>query len=71
MEYLDVPFPSDAKDVLREIIVTRAMGEICHGFVELLKTYIVRGKYPEVLLQLWDEYQRLGEHSTRLVHFPS
>jgi len=66
MEYSDVPFPSDAKDVLREIIVTRAMGEICQGFVELLKTYIVRGKYPEVLLRLWDEYHEAkGSESIR------
>ena len=66
MEFFDVPFPSDAKDVLREIIVTRAMGEISQGFVELLKTYIVRGKYPEVLLQLWDEYHETkGSESIR------
>jgi serine/threonine-protein kinase haspin len=62
----DGPAPSDAKDVRKEIIVTRAMGEVCDGFVKLLKTYIVRGKYPEVLLGLWDEYhESKGSESVR------
>lgn len=33
----DSPFTSDTKDVVKEIIVTRAMGEICAGFVKLLR----------------------------------
>lgn len=53
---METPFPSEAKDVLKEIIVTHAMGEVCDGFVKLLRTYIVRGRYPELLLTLWDEY---------------
>ena len=65
-ELEDGPAPSDAKDVRKEIIVTRAMGEVCDGFVKLLKTYIVKGKYPEVLLRLWDEYHRTkGSESVR------
>ena len=60
------PAPSDVKDVRKEIIVTRAMGEVHEGFVKLLKTYIVRGKYPDVLLKLWDEYnERKGSESVR------
>jgi serine/threonine-protein kinase haspin len=60
------PAPSDAKDVRKEIIVTRAMGEVYNGFVKLLKNYVVRGRYPEVLLQLWDEYnERKGSESVR------
>ncbi|TBU39697.1 hypothetical protein BD309DRAFT_1083246 [Dichomitus squalens] len=60
------PAPSDAKDVLKEIIVTRAMGACCSGFVELLRTYVVRGKYPSLLLDLWDEYaERKGSESVR------
>lgn len=60
------PAPSDAKDVRKEIIVTRAMGEVYGGFVKLLKTYVVKGKYPEVLLRLWDEYNdRKGSESMR------
>ena len=36
------------------------------GFVKLLKNYVVRGRYPEVLLQLWDEYnERKGSESIR------
>ncbi|KAG6821512.1 hypothetical protein H0H93_000021 [Arthromyces matolae] len=60
------PAPSDAKDVLKEIIVTEAMGNVCEGFVSLLKAYVVRGKYPEMLLRLWDEYDMTkGSQSVR------
>jgi serine/threonine-protein kinase haspin len=63
---IETPFPSEAKDVLKEMIVTRAMGDLCDGFVKLLRTYIVRGKYPEVLLSLWDEYEdRKGSEGVR------
>lgn len=62
----ECPAPSDAKDVLKEIIVTEAMGGMCDGFVELLRTYVVRGKYPSLLLDLWDEYnERKGSESVR------
>jgi len=62
----DLPPPSDAEDVLREMIVTRMMGDACSGFVRLLRTYIVRGRYPSVLLSLWDEYdKRKGSESIR------
>ncbi|KAF8138383.1 hypothetical protein EV363DRAFT_1251987 [Boletus edulis] len=62
----EIPPPSDAEDVLKEIIVTKAMGEICDKFVKLLKTYVVRGKYPSLLLDLWDEYnERKGSESIR------
>ncbi|KAI9513258.1 hypothetical protein F5148DRAFT_1157337 [Russula earlei] len=63
---LETPAPSDAKDVLNEIVVTRALGEMCNGFVNLLKTYVVRGRYPSLLLDLWDEYNRTkGSESVR------
>jgi len=62
----ETPAPSDVKDVLNEIIVTRALGEMCNGFVNLLKTYVVRGKYPSLLLDLWDEYnQSKGSEAVR------
>ncbi|KAF9443328.1 hypothetical protein P691DRAFT_713447 [Macrolepiota fuliginosa MF-IS2] len=62
----DEPAPTDARDARKEIIVTRAMGEVHDRFVKLLKTYVVRGKYPEVLLNLWDEYhERKGSESVR------
>ncbi|KAI0346874.1 hypothetical protein BDW22DRAFT_1321916 [Trametopsis cervina] len=39
---------------------------MCEGFVQLLRTYVVRGKYPSVLLDLWDEYdERKGSESAR------
>ncbi|KAJ3484124.1 hypothetical protein NLI96_g5861 [Meripilus lineatus] len=63
---LDTPAPSDAKDVLREMIVTKALGEIQDQFTQLLRTYVVRGKYPSALLDLWDEYdERKGSESIR------
>ncbi len=63
---VDGPPPSDANDVSKEMIVTRAMGSVSEGFVELLKTYIVRGRYPELLLDLWDEYlAQNGSESVR------
>lgn len=65
---LDVegPAPSDAPDVLREIAVTRAMGDMCPSFVKLLKTYVVKGRYPELLLGLWDEFESAnGSESIR------
>ena len=62
----ECPSPSDAKDVLKEVIVTRAMGQTCCGFTKLLRTYVVRGKYPSLLLDLWDEYcERKGSDSVR------
>jgi serine/threonine-protein kinase haspin len=63
---VDTPPPSEAKDVLREIVVTRAMGEACDGFVPLLRTYIVRGKYPSLLLDLWDDFnEKKGSEGIR------
>lgn len=60
------PAPSDARDVLKEIFVTRAMGDMCPGFVRLLRTYVVRGKYPSLLLDLWDDYNdKKGSESVR------
>jgi serine/threonine-protein kinase haspin len=62
----DGPFATDAKDVLKEVIVTHAMGQVCAGFVKLLRTYVVRGTYPQVLLELWDEYyERKGSEGVR------
>ncbi|KAK0190807.1 hypothetical protein F5146DRAFT_569379 [Armillaria mellea] len=63
---VEQPAPTDVRDVLKEIIVTRAMGEVYGGFVKLMKAYVVRGRYPEKLLHLWDEYNRQkGSESIR------
>ncbi|KAM6496068.1 hypothetical protein JOM56_008774 [Amanita muscaria] len=63
---LEDPATSDARDVRREIVVTRAMGQVCDGFVKLLKAYVVRGRYPDLLLKLWDEYNEArGSESIR------
>ncbi|KAI6130334.1 hypothetical protein EDD16DRAFT_1541687 [Pisolithus croceorrhizus] len=62
----EIPPSTEATDVLKEIIVTRAMGALCRGFVKLLKTYVVRGKYPTLFLELWDEYsEKKGSESVR------
>ncbi|KIY69735.1 hypothetical protein CYLTODRAFT_215242 [Cylindrobasidium torrendii FP15055 ss-10] len=52
----DKPAPSDARDVLKEVIVTRAMGDVHKIFVKMLKAYVVKGRYPQDLLELWDDY---------------
>jgi serine/threonine-protein kinase haspin len=65
------PAPSEAKDVLKEIIVTQTMGEICEGFVRLLRSYVVRGRYPSLLLDLWDKYaETKGSESVRPGPYP-
>jgi serine/threonine-protein kinase haspin len=63
----ETPPPSKAADVLKEITVTRAMADVCgDSFVRLLKTYVVRGRYPSRLLELWDEYdETYGSESVR------
>ncbi|KAF8580594.1 hypothetical protein K439DRAFT_1356589 [Ramaria rubella] len=53
---IDLPQESDAKDVLQEMIVTRTMGQICPGFIKLLRAYVVVGGYPASLLSQWDEF---------------
>ena len=63
---LEGPASTDAQDVRKEIIVTRAMGEVYGGFIKLLKAYVVKGRYPEVLLRLWDKYnEQKGSESVR------
>ncbi|KAF8507850.1 hypothetical protein BU17DRAFT_57126 [Hysterangium stoloniferum] len=61
---VDLPQESESKDVLQEMIVTRTLGQACRGFVKLLKTYIVVGEYPSLLLSLWDEFndKKLSEN---------
>lgn len=60
------PPTSETKDVLREILVTRAMGDLCKGFIKLLKAHVVQGPYPQSLLDLWDEYDDVkGSESIR------
>lgn len=63
---LNAPPTSDAKDVLKEILVTRTMGEICKGFIKLIKAHVVQGVYPPQLLKLWDVYNDVkGSESVR------
>ena len=67
----NLPSTSCPKDVLKEIIVTRAMGERCEGFIKLLKAYVVQGTYPSTLLSLWDAYNsRKGSEGIRPGMFP-
>ncbi|KAF9514767.1 hypothetical protein BS47DRAFT_1294794 [Hydnum rufescens UP504] len=62
----EAPWPSvsDPGDVLREIVATKIMGEVHSGFIKLLKTYVVRGRYPNSLLEEWDAFdERKGSQS--------
>ncbi|KAL5527506.1 hypothetical protein ACEPAG_6307 [Sanghuangporus baumii] len=66
----DSPPVSEVQDVLKEVVVTRAMGEICKGFIKLLKAHVVQGSYPQSLLGLWDKYcSTKGSESVRPDHF--
>ncbi|GJJ07172.1 hypothetical protein Clacol_001372 [Clathrus columnatus] len=58
---IDLPYESDCKDVLQEIIITRELGKKCPGFITLLRTFIVVGDYSPQLLALWDEYNSQKE----------
>ena len=35
-EDIEKPFESTAEDVLKEVAITKAMGDICDGFIKLL-----------------------------------
>ena len=60
------PPVSEVGDVLKEILVTRAMGEMCKGFIKLLKAHVVQGPYPTSLIEQWDKYDALkGSESAR------
>ncbi|OCB87488.1 hypothetical protein A7U60_g5393 [Sanghuangporus baumii] len=66
----DSPPVSEVQDVLKEVVVTRAMGEICRGFIKLLKAHVVQGSYPQSLLGLWDKFHSTkGSESVRPDHF--
>ncbi|KIJ56954.1 hypothetical protein M422DRAFT_218798 [Sphaerobolus stellatus SS14] len=68
----EMPQESDAKDVLQEIVVTHAMGRVCSGFIKLLRTFVVVGRYPERLLSLWDQFNdRKQSENMRPDVFPS
>ncbi|KAI5124739.1 hypothetical protein M0805_005374 [Coniferiporia weirii] len=62
----ETPPVSEVEDVLKEILVTRAMGEVCKGFIKLLRVHVVQGSYPPRLIKLWDEYNETkGSESVR------
>ncbi|KAJ9113812.1 hypothetical protein QFC19_000005 [Naganishia cerealis] len=57
---------TEMQDIVKEIELTRLMNEIHDGFVQLREAHIVRGVYPEVLLECWDVYrERKGSDNTR------
>lgn len=59
-------FTSAADDVLRELEVTKLMSEMRVGFVEFRGAFVVRGTYPERLLDAWDEFEdEKGSESIR------
>lgn len=67
-----VPEESSVQDVVREICITREMGALCAGFVQLLNAFVVCGSYPKQLLDSWDEYNEEHEsESIRPDGFPA
>lgn len=36
-EDIEKPFESTPEDVLKEVTITKAMGDICNGFIKLLR----------------------------------
>ncbi|PVF96511.1 hypothetical protein CPB86DRAFT_827128 [Serendipita vermifera] len=62
----DIPFKSSPENVLKEMMITKITGDLNDGFISLLRSYIISGKYPKMLLREWDEYKRdRGSESTR------
>ncbi|KAF8341263.1 uncharacterized protein EI90DRAFT_3150429 [Cantharellus anzutake] len=58
------PNISAVEDVLREVRATERVGVSHPGFTRLLKTFLVRGHYPELLLDEWDAYdERKGSEN--------
>ncbi|KAF8309153.1 hypothetical protein DL93DRAFT_2141714 [Clavulina sp. PMI_390] len=50
------PATSDPQDVLKEVNATMIMGNVHPGFMRLIRTNIVKGRYPAQLIEEWDEY---------------
>ncbi|KAG8896705.1 hypothetical protein FRC00_005427 [Tulasnella sp. 408] len=55
----DMPSTSSASDVNQEIVITRQIGELQSRFMKLLRAVVVKGAYPQSLLDLWDEYDQI------------
>ena len=52
------------EDISSEVLISSYLSGLrtreensCAGFVELRRSHVFKGKYPERLLQLWDEYE--------------
>ncbi|KAG8930736.1 hypothetical protein FRC01_002340 [Tulasnella sp. 417] len=63
---VDMPSTSAPADVNQEIVITREIGELQSRFTKLLRAVVVKGAYPQSLLDLWDEYdQTKGSENIR------
>ncbi|KAK9455398.1 hypothetical protein V1511DRAFT_459348 [Dipodascopsis uninucleata] len=49
---------ASVNDIINELKITKALMSV-NGFVQLRGAFIVRGNYPQELLELWDEYDKL------------
>ncbi|KIM26755.1 hypothetical protein M408DRAFT_330367 [Serendipita vermifera MAFF 305830] len=54
----EAPFKSPPESVLKEVTITKVTGDTVDGFIKLLRLYIVKGKYPKLLIKEWDEFKR-------------
>ncbi|KAG9017965.1 hypothetical protein FRB90_012851 [Tulasnella sp. 427] len=52
----EIPSSSPASDVNQEIVITREIGNLQSRFIKLIRAVVVQGAYPQLLLDLWDEY---------------
>ncbi|KAG9040280.1 hypothetical protein FRB95_000210 [Tulasnella sp. JGI-2019a] len=58
---VELPCVSPSADVENEILVTKLVGNAHCGFIKLLNAYVVTGRYPSSLLELWDRYSNVKE----------
>ena len=59
---------TSTEDIISEVCITSALSDLrktsrnqCAGFVELRSVHVFRGRYPELLLELWDQYDEEKE----------
>ncbi|TXT15882.1 hypothetical protein VHUM_00385 [Vanrija humicola] len=59
---VEVPDCSEAADVVREVETTKRMSSVPGGgFGNFLGAFVVKGRYPQPLLEAWDEFDNGSE----------
>ncbi len=58
-----LPFGNDSldqieiQDIIQELTIGRQLTDT-NGFVNMIEAYVVKGKYPDELIRLWDRYKK-------------